>query len=312
MKHFISISDVGDPEPLAEEALMMKSNPEKWRNFAAGKSICLIFFNPSLRTRLSSIRAAEILGMTVTVFNVGKDGWQLELEDGTVMDKGKAEHIKEAAGVISAYFDLIGVRSFADLKNRDKDYRDAMISGFVNYSSVPIVSLESTTLHPLQSLADLATIREFAVKKRPKVVLSWTPHPRALPQAVANSFSQWMMNSDVEFVVTHPKGLELDPGLTGKPTVEYNRKSAFEGADFVYAKNWSTFEPYGEIASHPDWIIDEKIMAHTNDAGFMHCLPVRRNVVVSDSVLDSPSSLIIPQATNRIWSAATVFKNLLS
>ncbi|MDH5398651.1 MAG: N-acetylornithine carbamoyltransferase [Cyclobacteriaceae bacterium] len=313
MNKFFSVEDAQNPEALVTEALQLKANPRAFEHLGKNKSICLIFFNPSLRTRLSTQRAGELLGMNVTVFNIGKEGWQLEFADGVVMNGDKAEHIKDAARVIGAYFDIIGIRSFPSLADREKDYTEEVINAFYQYAGVPIVNMESATLHPLQSLADLITIREHqGVIERPKVVLTWAPHPRALPQSVGNSFAQWMNRADVELVITNPEGYDLAPEFAGDAYVTHDQKEAFEGADFIYAKNWSSYEQYGQILSQDSrWTVDAEKMALTNNGKFMHCLPVRRNVIVADEVIDSENSLIIDQAVNRVTAAHIVLKKML-
>jgi N-succinyl-L-ornithine transcarbamylase len=272
----------------------------------------LIFFNSSLRTRLSSQKAALNLGMNPIVLNIGKDSWQLETEMGVVMDGDKSEHLREAIPVIGSYCDIIGVRSFAGLTDREFDYNETILQQFIDYSGRPVISLESATVHPCQAFADLITIDEYKQKARPKVVLTWAPHPRALPQAVPNSFAQWMNAADVDFVITNPEGYDLDPRFAGNARVERDQMKALEGADFVYAKNWSSVEQYGQILSKDmSWTVDAKHMAVTNNAYFMHCLPVRRNMIVTDEVIDSPRSLVIPEAANRVVSAQVVMKRML-
>ena len=288
-----------------------------WKNLGQDKTIILIFFNSSLRTRLSSQKAALNLGMNPIVLNVGADSWKLETQLGVVMDGDKSEHLREAIPVIGSYCDIIGVRSFAGLQDRDFDYAETILNQFIEYSGRPVISLESATVHPCQAFADLITIEEYKAKSRPKVVMTWAPHPRALPQAVPNSFAQWMNAADVDFVITHPEGYELDPCFVGNAKVEYDQMKALEGADFVYAKNWScpgvTYpDDYGKILSKDmSWVVDAKHMAVTNDAYFMHCLPVRRNMIVSDEVIDSPRSIVIPEAANRVVSAQVVMKRML-
>lgn len=313
MKQFFSIDDVIDLKSLISEALDTKENPYAKKGNITNKSICLLFLNPSLRTRLSSQRAAQNLGVDVTVFDVGTAGWQLEFGNGVVMNGDKAEHVKEAASVIGSYFDLVAIRAFAKLENREEDYREQVLSQFIEYCPVPIVNLESSTRHPLQAFADLITIESHKKIEKPKVVLTWAPHPRALPQAVANSFSLWTQKAEYDLTITHPKGYELHPDFVGNAKVEYDQNKAFQDADFVYAKNWSSYINYGRILSdNKGWMIDEAKMRVTNNAKFMHCLPVRRNVVVSDAVIDSKNSLVIEQAGNRIVSAQTIFQKLLS
>ncbi|MEO9884597.1 MAG: N-acetylornithine carbamoyltransferase [Balneola sp.] len=313
MKQFFSIDDVIDLKSLISEALDTKENPYAKKGNITNKSICLLFLNPSLRTRLSSQRAAQNLGVDITVFDVGTAGWQLEFGNGVVMNGDKAEHVKEAASVIGSYFDLVAIRAFAKLENREEDYREQVLSQFIEYCPVPIVNLESSTRHPLQAFADLITIESHKKIEKPKVVLTWAPHPRALPQAVANSFSLWTQKAEYDLTITHPKGYELHPDFVGNAKVEYDQNKAFQDADFVYAKNWSSYSDYGKILSEEkDWMVDETKMKLTNNAKFMHCLPVRRNVVMSDAVIDSENSLVIEQAGNRIVSAQTIFQKLLN
>ncbi|MBO9637120.1 N-acetylornithine carbamoyltransferase [Siphonobacter aquaeclarae] len=313
MKQFLSVHDVPDLSGLVQEALRQKQNPFGDEHLGHHKTIGLLFFNSSLRTRLSTQKAAENLGMKVMVMNVTADSWGLEFEDGAIMNGNKAEHVKEAAAVIGQYCDIIGVRSFPTLNDREKDYSEEVVNQFVKYAGRPILSLESSTRHPLQSLTDLVTIEEYKTKPRPKVVLTWAPHVKALPQAVPNSFAEWMNVADVDFVITHPEGYELAPQFSGNAKVTYNQNEAFEGADFIYAKNWSSYREYGKIInSDPAWRVTTEKMALTNDAKFMHCLPVRRNVVVDDAVLDSPNSIVIHEAGNRVWAAQAVIKQMLT
>lgn len=325
MKKFTSVSDVENINQLVLEALIEKQFPFANKELGKNKTLGLIFLNPSLRTRLSTQRAAQNLGMDVIVMNLDKEGWSIETKDGVIMDGSAAEHIKEAAAVIGQYCDIIGVRSFPKLQNREEDYGDDILNKFIKYSNVPVVSLESATLHPFQSLADLITITEIynsqlrtpnlpagQASSRPKVVLSWAPHPKNLPQAVPNSFAEWMTKTDFEFVITHPQGYELAEQFTKGAKIIYNQDEAFKGADFIYAKNWSSYKEYGKILSQDkNWMITNKKMALTNNAKFMHCLPVRRNVIVADEVLDGPSSAVIQQAHNRIYSAQVVLKKIL-
>lgn len=312
MRQLLSVKDVNDVDALVKRALEIKAKRGFGTNSSKGKTIVLLFFNPSLRTRLSTEKAAQNLGMNVITMNAGQ-GWQLEFEDGAIMNLDKAEHVKEAAGVISQYADLIGIRTFPTLTDRDRDYGEFVLKQFVKYASVPVISLESATLHPLQSLTDLLTIYEHKKTERPKVVLTWAPHPRALPQAVANSFVEWMKKAEVELVVTHPESAELAPQFIENVQVEYDQERAFAGADFIYAKNWSSYFEYGKIISPTkDWMVTADKMALTNQAKFMHCLPVRRNVVVSDEVLDSSNSVVIGQAGNREFAAQAVLEQLLN
>ena len=312
MRHFTSVKDIPNIQKALEVAFEVKKNPYGFQHLGKNKTMVLIFFNSSLRTRLSTQKAAMNMGMNTMVMNVGSDSWQLETEMGVVMDGDKAEHLLEAIPVIGSYCDVIGVRSFAQFKNREDDYSEKVISQFVEYAGVPVVSMEGATRHPLQSFADLLTIEEHKTKERPKVVLTWAPHPRALPQAVPNSFVEWMRQTDYELVVTHPEGYELAPEFMGDVKVEYDQKKAFEGADFIYAKNWSSYSSYGQILSKDfSWTVDEAKMALTNQAKFMHCLPVRRNVIVTDGVIDSKNSIVIPQAANREVTAQAVLKMIL-
>ena len=317
MKSFFHVSDIGDLGAALEEARQVKATPFAWKHLGQDKTIMLVFFNSSLRTRLSSQKAALNLGMNPIVLNIGQDSWKLETEMGVVMDGDKSEHLREAIPVMASYCDLIGVRSFAGLQDRAYDYGETVLRQFLEYSGKPVISLESATVHPCQAFADLITIEEYKEKKRPKVVLTWAPHPRALPQAVPNSFAEWMNAADVDFVITHPHGYELDPAFAGNARVEYDQMKALEGADFVYAKNWScpgVTDPaqYGQILSKDmGWTVDARHMAVTDNAFFMHCLPVRRNMIVSDAVIDSPRSLVIPEAANRAVSAQVVMKRML-
>ncbi|MEM1136214.1 MAG: N-acetylornithine carbamoyltransferase [Bacteroidota bacterium] len=313
MRHFTSVNDVTNIDELVDTALKIKSSPLSQATLGKGKTMGIIFLNPSLRTRLSTQLAAQNLGISPIVMNFSSDGWQLEFEDGVVMDGNKAEHVKEAAAVIGSYFDIIGIRSFPKFESREDDYEDQVLSQFIKHAGVPVVSLESAIRHPLQSLADLVTIKEnLIVDKTPKIVLSWAPHPRALPQAVANSFSEWILKAGYSLTITHPEGYELAESFIQGATIEYNQNKAFEDADFIYAKNWSSYKDYGKILStDKNWQIDNLKMQLTNQAYFLHCLPVRRNVVVSDKVIDSPQSIVIKQAANRLFAAQAVLATLL-
>lgn len=316
MNQFISLADVPDIDGLVRSGRAAKTNPFADQHLGAEKTIGLIFFNSSLRTRLSTQKAAQNLGMNVITMNVGQDSWGLEMEDGVIMNGDKAEHVREAAAVIGRYCDVIGIRAFAGLQDRESDYREQVMNQFAKYAQVPIVNLESATRHPLQSLADCITIDETRQSDRPKVVLTWLPHFKPLPQAVANSFSEWMNvwanAGKIDFVITHPEGYELAPAFAGNARVEYDRNKAFEGADFIYGKNWSSYTHYGQVLTQdPSWMVTMDDMARTNDGKFMHCLPVRRNLKVTDDVLDSPQSLVIEQAANREWSAQAVLKKIL-
>ena len=312
MKQFLSIKDVENPESLVQQALDLKANPFGYQQLGKNKTLGLLFFNASLRTRLSTQKAAQNLGMEVMVMNMSTEGWQLEFEDNVIMNGESAEHIKEAAAVISQYCDIIGIRTFSGLADSAEDYSERILNTFVANAMVPIISLESATLHPLQSLTDWMTIEEQKTVNKPKVVLTWAPHPKALPQAVANSFVQWMQQAPVELVVTHPKGYELAPEFSNGLAIEHDQNKAFKGADFIYAKNWSSYNEYGKIlCQDTGWTITEEKMNLTNGGAFMHCLPVRRNMVVSDPVLDNGNSLVIKQAENRTYAAQAVLKSIL-
>lgn len=308
MKKYTDISDIGDLNQTIMEAIALKQEPFKYSGFGKHKTLAMLFFNSSLRTRLSTEKAAKNLGMQVIVLNVS-DTWSLEFEDGTVMNMNTAEHIKEAAQVISQYADVIAIRAFPTLVDKQKDEAEIVISNFVKYASVPIVNMESSTAHPLQALTDAITIEELKTKPKPKIVLSWAPHPKALPQAVVNSFSNMMRQLDVDFCITHPKGYELNLEITKDTPVIYDQDKALKDADFVYVKNWSSYTPYGKILSEdPNWMITKEKLGQ---AKFMHCLPVRRNVVVEDAVLDGPQSVVIQQAGNRTYAAQIVLKKIL-
>lgn len=312
MNQFTGLQDVSDLAQLIEEAKEVKKNPFAWKSLGKNKSICLLFLNPSLRTRLSSQRAAANLGLETVVLDINSNGWKLEFEDGVIMDGDSAEHIKEAAAVLGSYFDVLAIRAFAGLKDQSEDYSEKILSAFVRYCGIPVINMESSTRHPLQAFADLITIEEQKLVARPKVVLTWAPHPKALPQAVANSFTKWMNAANIDLTVTHPEGYELAKECMGDLKPEYNQEKAFEGADFIYAKNWSSYTEYGKILStDSNWMITSEKMKHTNKARFMHCLPVRRNVIVEDSVLDSKTSIVIDQAANRTVSMQTVLKKIL-
>lgn len=317
MRTFINVEDIGDLGKALAEAREIKDDRFKFQALGKNKTLMMIFFNNSLRTRLSTQKAAMNLGMNVIVLDVNAGAWKLETERGVIMDGDKSEHLLEAIPVMGCYCDMIGVRSFAGLQDRDYDYAETVLNQFIKYSGRPVFAMETATVHPLQAFADLITIEEHKTKKRPKVVLSWAPHCRALPQAVPNSFAQWMNAADVDFVITHPEGYELDPKFTGSARIEYNQMKALEGADFVYAKNWScpgVINPadYGKILSRDmGWTIDAAHMAVTDHGKFMHCLPVRRGLIVTDDVIESPDSLVIPEAANREISASVVIKRML-
>jgi N-succinyl-L-ornithine transcarbamylase len=315
MKNFISSHDATDFQSLIAKALEYKSNPLKDVTLGKGKRMGLLFLNPSMRTRLSTEIAAKNLGMDVIVFNVGQDGWALEFEDEAIMSGSTVEHVKEAAPILGKYFDVLGIRTFPSLKNKEDDYSELYINQFVKYAGVPIVSLESATLHPLQSLTDLITIQEtFKEKRKPKIVLTWAPHVKALPQCVANSFSQWVNAwGGAEFTIAHPEDYELDIKFTKGAAITHNQDEALKDADFVYVKNWSTFTDYGKIYTNdPEWMLTNEKLELTNRAKVMHCLPVRRNVELSDEVLDSATSLVIHQASNRVWAAQAVLSEILN
>ncbi len=328
MRNFISVNDVENIDALVKKALQYKANPLADKLSGAGKRIGLLFLNPSLRTRLSSQVAAANLGMEAIVFNVDKEGWALEFEEGAIMNGTTVEHIKDAAPVLGQYFDILCVRTFPSLQNREEDYAETVINQFIKYAGVPIVSLESATLHPLQSLADIITIQEnrFSVPPHPersrragggggtpKIVLSWAPHVKALPQCVANSFAQWIGSwGEADFVITHPKGYELDETFTKNATIITNQDDALKNADYVYVKNWSAYQDYGKIlCNDADWMLTNKKLALTNDAKVMHCLPVRRNIELSDEILDGKNSLVTQQAGNRVWAAQAVLAEIL-
>jgi N-succinyl-L-ornithine transcarbamylase len=312
MKLFSSVHDVQNINALVNEALALKKNPYGFEHLGKNKTIGLVFLNPSLRTRMSTQKAALNLGMNVMVLNIDKEGWALELQDGAVMNKGTVEHIREAAAVMGQYVDIIGVRSFPGLKDREEDYSEAIFNKFVKFCGVPVVSLESATRHPLQSLADLVTIEELKTKQRPKVVLTWAPHIKPLPQAVPNSFAEWMCKADVDFVITHPKGYELSTDFTNGATIIHDQQEALKDADFIYVKNWSAFEPYGKVLpGNENWMLTNESLKTTNNAKVMHCLPVRRNLELSDEILDGPNSVVVHEAGNRVWAAQAVLKDIL-
>lgn len=317
MKNFIAVNDVSNINALVSKALAYKADPFKDKALGAGKRIGLLFLNPSLRTRLSTQVAAANLGMDAVVFNVDKEGWALEFEEGAIMSGNTVEHIKDAAPVLGNYFDILCIRTFPGLQNRADDYSELYISQFIKYCGVPVISLESATLHPLQSLTDIVTIIETwqpATVKKPKVVLTWAPHVKALPQCVANSFAQWINAwGEADFVITHPEDYDLAPEFTNGATIIQNQDEALKDADFVYVKNWSTYNDYGKIYENdPRWMLTEEKLKLTNSARVMHCLPVRRNVELSDEVLDGPNSIVTRQAGNRVWAAQAVIAEILS
>jgi len=315
MKHFVSVEDVANIDALVKKALAYKQAPFRDKSLGAGKRVGLLFLNPSMRTRLSTQIAASNLGMEAVVFNVGQEGWSLEFEDEAIMSGTTVEHVKDAAPILGNYFDILGVRTFPSLKNKDEDYSELYIRQFIRYAGIPVVSLESATLHPLQSLTDIITITEtFKEKRRPKVVLTWAPHVKALPQCVANSFSQWINAwGQADFLITHPEDYALDEKFTKGAVITHDQDAALDQADFVYVKNWSTYQDYGRIyTNNPDWMLTQEKLSLTNQAKVMHCLPVRRNVELSDEVLDSSNSIVTHQASNRVWAAQAVLSELLN
>ncbi len=317
MNTFFNVEDLGNLQQALDEAKKVKTNRYAYQELGKNKTLLMIFFNNSLRTRLSTQKAATNLGMNVIVLDVNAGAWKLETERGVVMDGDKSEHLLEAIPVMASYCDIIAVRSFAGLVDREFDYAETIVQQFVRYSGRPVLAMETATVHPLQAFADLITIEEYKTKARPKVVLTWAPHCKALPQAVPNSFAQWMNAADVDFVITHPEGYELDPKFVGGARIEYNQKRAFAAADFIYAKNWScpgvkNAADYGRILSREmSWTVDEEHMSWTDNAFFMHCLPVRRGLIVTDEVIESPKSIVIPEAANREISAEVVLKKML-
>lgn len=320
MNKFVSVKDVQNINALVQSALAFKKDPYKAATLGARKRIGMLFLNPSMRTRLSTQVAAQQLGMEAVVFNVGNEGWALEFEEEAIMSGNTVEHVKDAAPIMGKYFDILCIRTFPSLKNRDDDYSELYINQFIKYAGIPIVSLESATLHPLQSLTDIITITEAlesqqvkSKSRRPKIVLTWAPHVKPLPQCVANSFSQWVNAwGEADFVITHPEDYELSPDFTKGATITHNQNEALRDADFVYVKNWSTFNDYGKIyVNDPEWMLTIKKLALTNNAKVMHCLPVRRNVELSDEILDGPNSLVTTQAGNRVWAAQAVLSAIL-
>lgn len=314
MKNFISVEDVPDLSALLRKAQEYKAQRFKDKHLGEGKTIGMLFFNPSMRTRISTQVAARNLGMEVIVFNVEKDGWQIEFADGAIMKGDKTEHVKEAAAVLGQYLDVLAIRSFPKLMDRNEDYSEQVMRQFVKYSKIPVLSLESATLHPLQSLADVMTIQEtFKEVRKPKVVMTWAPHVKVLPQAVPNSFAQWINAwGQADFVIVQPEGYEIHEPYSGNATIEYNQEKALQGADYVYVKNWSSYKTYGKIIRNDiSWMMNNKKLALTNDAKVMHCLPVRRNLVIAEEVLDGPNSIVVEQAGNRVWAAQAVLSELL-
>jgi len=324
LKQFISVQDVENIDALVEEALAYKADPFKDKSLGKNKRVGCLFLNPSMRTRLSTQIAAQNLGMEAIVFNVGSEGWALEFEEEAIMSGNTVEHVKDAAPIMGKYFDILAIRTFPSLKHREEDYSELYIKQFIKYAGVPVVSLESATLHPLQSLTDIITITEdwhsplssgegLSARSRPKIVLTWAPHVKPLPQCVANSFSQWINAwGKADFVITHPEDYELDEQFTKGATITHNQDEALKDADYVYVKNWSTFHDYGRIYNNdPEWMMTNEKLALTNNAKVMHCLPVRRNVELSDEVLDGPNSIITREASNRVWAAQAVLSEIL-
>lgn len=321
MRNFISVHDVTNIDALVKKALAYKINPFKDKTFGTNKRIGCLFLNPSMRTRLSTQIAAQNLGMEAIIFNVGNEGWMLEFEEEAIMSGTTVEHVKDAAPIFGKYFDILAIRTFPSLKNREDDYSELYIKQFIKYAGIPVVSLESSTLHPLQSLTDIITIQECLQNSpliggdrgKPKIVLSWAPHVKPLPQCVANSFSQWINTwSKADFVITHPEDYELSEEFTKGAIITHNQEEALKDADFVYVKNWSTYTDYGKIYTNdPKWQLKQKRWAVTNKAKVMHCLPVRRNVELSDEILDGPMSIVTQQAGNRVWAAQAVLSEIL-
>ena len=312
MKHYLNINELKNLQGTVKESIELKKNPTKYKSLGVDKTICLLFFNNSLRTRLSTQKAAQNLGLNTVVMNFGNEGWQLEFESGALMNQNKAEHVIEAAKVVSQYCDIVAIRAFASLTDKEKDESEIVLNNFKKYATVPVVNLESSIGHPLQALADAITIEEHKKIDTPKVVLSWAPHPKALPHAVANSFIEMMQLQEADFVITHPEGYELSPEIVKNSTIEYNQEKAFENADYIYVKNWSSYKDYGKVLkTDKQWMITKEKMQLTNNAKFMHCLPVRRNVVVEDSVIDSANSVVIEQANNRTYAAQIILKKIL-
>tara|TARA_B100000886_G_scaffold335355_1_gene292289 strand:- start:48 stop:995 length:948 start_codon:yes stop_codon:yes gene_type:complete len=312
MKNFITLLDLPNFDQTLDLAMDLKKSPNQSADLGKGKTLGLLFFNPSLRTRLSTQKAAQNLGLPTMIMNFSQESWALEFEDGTKMSGLRSEHIKEAAAVVSQYCDMVAIRAFATLSDKEKDEAEIVLRSFAKYASVPIINMESATAHPLQALADAITLKEFQLTHKPKVVLSWAPHPKALPHAVGNSFTQMMGHMEADFIIAHPEGYALNPEITQGVEITTDQEKALEGADFVYTKNWCSYDHYGQILRTDDkWMITSEKMELTNNGKFMHCLPIRRNIVAADGVLDSPNSLVIQQSQNRIYSAQAVLKQLL-
>ena len=312
MNQFLTLNDLPNIEYTIQEAIALKNNPYQWEALGKQKTLGMLFFNPSLRTRLSTQKAAQQLGLKTMIMNFSNEAWALEFEDGTQMSGLRSEHIREAAAVVSQYCDAVAIRAFASLSDKIKDEQEVVLNSFINYASIPVINMESATAHPLQALADAITIREHNQTKRPRIVLTWAPHPKALPHAVGNSFTRMVKQLDADFVIAQPEGYELNPDITGDTPLIYNQKEALSGADFVYTKNWCSYSQYGKILrTDSEWMLTPEKMKKTNHAKFMHCLPIRRNIVASDGVLDSPDSLVIKQANYRTFAAKIVLKKIL-
>ena len=312
MKQFLTIEDLPDLNQAINQGLELKNDPYKFESIGTHKTLGMLFFNPSLRTRLSTQKAAQHLGVKTMIMNFSNEAWALEFEDGTEMSGLRSEHIREAAAVVSQYCDVVAIRSFASLNDKKKDEQELVLKSFIKYASIPVINMESATAHPLQALADAITLKEFNTKKRPKIVLTWAPHPKALPHAVGNSFSRMVQQLDADFVITQPEGYELNSEITGDVPCVYDQNEALEGADFVYAKNWCSYSQYGKILrTDKEWMLTPEKMKLTQQAKFMHCLPIRRNIVASDGVLNSPNTLVIQQANNRTFAVQLVLKTIL-
>lgn len=312
MRQFLTLDDLPDLDQSINEGIALKKEPYKWEALGKQKTLGMLFFNPSLRTRLSTQKAAQQLGIKTMIMNFSNEAWALEYEDGTQMSGLRSEHIREAAAVISQYCDVVAIRAFASLTDKEKDEQELVLSSFIKYATIPVINMESATAHPLQALADAITLKEHQQNKRPKIVLTWAPHPKALPHAVGNSFARMIQKIEADFVIAQPEGYELNPEITGNTPLVYNQEEAFQGADFVYAKNWCSYSDYGKILKTDDeWMVTAEKMKLTNKAKFMHCLPIRRNIVAADAVLDSPNSLVIEQANNRTFAAQVVLKKIL-
>jgi|TARA_A200000113_G_scaffold222694_1_gene236785 N-succinyl-L-ornithine transcarbamylase len=312
MKQFLTLDDLPDLDQAIKEGIVLKKEPYKWEALGKQKTLGMLFFNPSLRTRLSTQKAAQQLGIKTMIMNFSNEAWALEYEDGTQMSGLRSEHIREAAAVISQYCDVVAIRAFASLTDKEKDEQELVLSSFIKYATIPVINMESATAHPLQALADAITLKEHQQNKRPKIVLTWAPHPKALPHAVGNSFTRMIQKIEADFVIAQPEGYELNPEITGNTPLVYNQEEAFQGADFIYTKNWCSYSDYGKILKTDDeWMVTAEKMKLTNKAKFMHCLPIRRNIVAADAVLDSPNSLVIEQANNRTFAAQVVLKKIL-